>query len=205
MVSRCARVALQALTALAASIDEGRAAQGAPPQATEDAVAPMNISGFRGAVAAAGRSKDGKRLSVAIVVENISDNEMRIALIGPAPLATDSEGGDYTFKSFSGAGQCKSVEVANISYCLSNTSDYLPQQTYTKFLPGSKTTLNFSFTADQGSAGDAISFSATFALLTFPPKLALPNADHVPAKADPPEQSTIGFGIPNIRLPKHGE
>lgn len=204
MIGRCARVALHALLTLSASIGEGRATQAVPPQATDDD-AQMNISGFRGTVAAAGRSKDGKRLSVAILVENVSDTELRIALIGPSPLATDSEGGDFQFKSFSGAGQCQSVDVASISYCLNNTSNYLPQQSYTRFLPGSKTTLNFAFVSEQGSSGAAVSFSATFALLTFAPKLAPSNANPVSTKADPPEQSTVGFGISNIRLAKHDE
>lgn len=205
MVGRCARVALHALITLTASIGEGRATQAVPPQAAEDAAAPMNISGFRGTVAAAGRSKDGKRLSVAILVENVSDTELRIALIGPSPLATDSEGGDYQFKSFSGAGQCQSVDVASISYCLNNTSNYLPQQSYTRFLPGSKTTLNFAFVSEQGSSGAAVSFSATFALLTFPSRVTASEAANTPMKADPPEQSTVGFGIPNIRLSEHRE
>lgn len=185
----------------------GTATAAAPPaQVTPDQTAQMLVNGIRGTVTTAGRSKDGKRLSIALMIENMTDTEMRIALVGPAPVATDNEGSDYLFKAFSGASQCKSLEAEHTKICLEGhftDAITLPRSSYSKLLPGSKTTLNFSFEGKDGVNGNIISFSANFGLLTVKTAASGDVGDRKVTTQNDDSQfelTTIGFGIPNIKL-----
>jgi hypothetical protein len=169
----------------------------------------MLVSGIRGTVTAAGKSQDGKRLSIALMIKNVSDAEMRIALVGPAPVATDNEGADYAFKAFSGATQCPTLDPEGLRWCFdSGAREYVDPMSYSKLLSRSKTTLNFSFdNKGGGSSGDTVSFSANFALLAAK-NIPLGDAISNPKKGSGEQtaiesrfdRSTIGFGIPNIKL-----
>jgi TolB-like protein len=175
------------------------------PQHISDEAAQMIVSGIRGTVTTAGRSNDGKLVSFALLIENVSDMEMRIGLIGPAPLATDNHGTEYKFRSFSGASACRALDANAIGWCLKGGDGTFPWESYSKLLPGSKTTLTFSFSSDRESSGTLFSFSSTFALLT------VKNMDSSTGDTTGEnekgknilknlEQTTIGFGISDIQV-----
>jgi TolB-like protein len=167
-----------------------------PQQVESTDHAQVFVEGIKGTVTTAGKSEDGKYLTIALQVENTTKRDLRIGLIGPEPAALDNTGGVYKLKTFSGSGQCQNLHPSAQSECLKMT-DWLPPNAYSELSPGAKTTLVFSFYSGSGSAGDIVSFSSTFALL-----------EVVPATGGNKEQqmklSTIGIGVPNITIMEKG-
>ncbi len=153
-------------------------------------------SGLCSTVAFAGIDEEGKNLSVALHLQNMTDMKISIAMVGPEPQAVDSSGTFYKYKQFSGAAVCASLDSARTSNCLTDPR-FLHPSTLTSLSPGSLITLTYHFTTESSGSGKEAAISSTFAM-----RKELMNQEKDSKKKQNTNLSTVTISSPSVSLQK---
>jgi hypothetical protein len=131
----------------------------------------FSSGGIRAKVASIAAAPDKKSLTVAVVIDNTSDGDLALAMIGQPPQAIDNKANAFIAgeRTISGIATCqlnpKAPEKATAN-CLNNTSSGLPPERYTFLEKGASLTVILHFYRGAGGAplGDLISFSSLVAV-----------------------------------------
>ena len=111
-----------------------------------------------------GRNEEEKTLSISAELQNLSDEPLYLALVGPHPAAIDTSGIAYTLKKTAGLAQCRSLENKNIAYCFSNYSNYLPGSSFSLLQPGASAVVVTTFAANKISSSGLLSVTMNVAM-----------------------------------------
>lgn len=111
-----------------------------------------------------GRNQDGKTLTISAELQNVSDEPIFIALVGPAPAAIDTSGVTYELKKIGGLAQCNSLDNNSIAYCFNNRSNYLPGANFSLLQPRVSAIVATTFAANQASTSGFLSVTMNVAL-----------------------------------------
>lgn len=123
--------------------------------------------GLEATITVVGRNKNGNNISIGMQLENKGKLPIAIALVGPAPFATDNAGATYNYSNFSGAAACSELGAHYVAMCIlgEETSGYkhpVPLQAFTQIDPGTTANLAVGLNGTSGT-GTLLSFASVFA------------------------------------------
>lgn len=113
-----------------------------------------------------GKNPDGLNVTVSAQIVNLTDETVKVALIGPPPGAVDDHGTTYDLVKVSGIGSCYSLKVNLVNNCMRNTSSYLPGPKFTQISAGQSVVVPVSLKAQSKTAGTMLSYSMNLAVHT---------------------------------------
>lgn len=111
-----------------------------------------------------GRNADGKTLTISAEMQNVTEVPIFVSLVGPPPVAIDTQGVNYQLAQASGVPQCRSLENDDISLCFTNWNDYLPGAAFSVLQPGASAIVATTFSAEQASTSGFLSVTMNVAL-----------------------------------------
>lgn len=104
-----------------------------------------------------GRNEDGKTLTVSAELQNITEEPVYLALVGPPPAAIDTSGVTYTLSKIGGLAHCQSLENRYVARCFTNGYEYLPPGNFNLLQPGAAAIVATTFSAEQASTSGFLS------------------------------------------------
>ena len=131
----------------------------------------QNLAGLRATVTSAGVSQPDNNYfyaTVSLLVQNESERDIRLLLIGPPPVIIDNAGNTYELTGFAGASQCGTLSVGQMSNCMSfeGATYSVSPNMYTQAPSGGQLTLSYSFrTRKNTQPGAIVTLSSNFAYL----------------------------------------
>ena len=131
----------------------------------------FSSGGIRAKIASIAAAPDKKSLTIAIVVDNVSESDLALAIVGQLPQAIDNKANAFAAgeRTISGIATCqlnpKAPERA-ASNCLTGATPALPPERYTFLEKGASLTVIMQFyrSAGQQPLGDMVSFSSLVAV-----------------------------------------
>jgi hypothetical protein len=111
-----------------------------------------------------GRNEEEKTLSISVELQNLSDQPIYIALVGPHPAAIDTSGITYKLKKTAGLAQCNSLENKSIARCFSNYNNFLPGSSFSLLQPGASAVVVTTFSANKISSSGFLSVTMNVAM-----------------------------------------
>ncbi|MCA0871438.1 hypothetical protein LCL97_11420 [Seohaeicola saemankumensis] len=149
-----------------------------------------------------GKNADGKTLTVSAELQNVTDQPIFLALIGPPPAAIDTQGVSYQLQNAAGLPQCKVLHNDVIKNCFLNETissfkgfayrDPLPGSAFSVLQPAASAIVATTFTAEQASTSGFLSISMNVALAT-----GMRPADD---RANDPQLENVAISFPLIAL-----
>jgi hypothetical protein len=187
-----------ALTAVAVAATGSTHAQSQPASSRTTVTL---TAGLVASIANVGRSKGSNDVTIAMQLENTGKLPIAIAMIGPAPVATDNAGTSYQYATFSGAAACRYLTVDYVAMCIlgeeTSGSRYpVPLQAFTQIDPGTTASLTFGLNGQKGT-GTLLSFASVFAYRV----IADPRKDETLSETERRKQiRTLNISFPSFPI-----
>jgi TolB-like protein len=131
----------------------------------------------------------GQDIQLSLVIENVGNEPVAIAMVGPAPSLTDNDGTTFSLKQMSGLPICGGafdkalMRAESQSGCL-RYNVYLRRSAFRPIPPGGRASTTVQFRADQPSNGTTFTLTAAFGILPEMPS-ALPAEEAEKLEARP--------------------
>ena len=146
--------------------------QTAQAQAPEQKEPVFSSGGIRAKVISVAPASDKQSVTLGVIVENVSQDDQLIALLGQAPRAIDNKGNNFAayINTISGIALCNpdpgNSQVATAVCLDENSPRGLPVARYTLLEKGSSLTITLAFVrvGAQQPLGDQFTFSAQLAV-----------------------------------------
>lgn len=164
----------------AANAAPARSASGAPavvPPSTSLSNAPQPPSSDHACdeqdgvkVCAQGLRRSGRDVQATLQIENVGGNAVAVAVVGPQPRLTDSDGVALPIAQLSGLPICGSqlsslyMQANSQNGCL-NSEGFLSRHAFRSLPPGGRARMMMQFKAEEASAGSTFTLSAALGVL----------------------------------------